>query len=313
MQKNTIYLLFSALLFILFFTFMIQQKPSISSITIHASNNTFHQDHFPYTLDGNGREFINFNFILYKNTFDSSIIKVIPDDCVESLIANGKQHDISHLKGRCNWKKGVKIDLKNLLHDGENQLQITVLKKDGVGGLNVFGLLDPNDPMLLLTKSLTIGALIVFLILLTSSTLSMPIAILFALATAVNFHYFSYTDYSDRAFDLLISTGHLDYIKMISEGFQLPNPTQGWEYHQPPLYYLCAAIVYSTFKYIGLLDPLIALQLFSLILFSYFFYYALLILKLLLSDRTLLILASILLLFWPSGIIHSVRIGNDSV
>ena len=39
--------------------------------------------------------------------------------------------------------------------------------------------------------------------------------------------------------------GHLTYIKYVSDTWRVPHPTQGWEMYQPPLYYYCAAAVYS--------------------------------------------------------------------
>jgi tetratricopeptide (TPR) repeat protein len=43
------------------------------------------------------------------------------------------------------------------------------------------------------------------------------------------------------------SVGHIDYIKYIQEHWSLPLADEGWEMHQPPLYYIVAASLLRTF------------------------------------------------------------------
>lgn len=265
----------------------------------------------PYKLKSSGSQSLYFEATVYRHTLTTTLLRIIPDDCIETLQVNGQPINVTRLPGRCDWSHGAKIDLGPYLKRGENTIRIGVKKKDGIGGLNLFGTPDLYRPSHMALQFLAMLGLAGWLITLTRNSLSTPLSLLMASGALLQLHYLSYTDYATRTFDLLIATGHLDYIKMIAEHLTLPNPTQGWEYHQPPLYYLLAAAVYAIFTYLPVLEPLVALQMMSMALFILFLYFSLRSLTMLVADRRILFVASALLIFWPSGIIHSIRIGND--
>ncbi len=304
----------SALALIVFITAFVSLQHlqlSVSDMRLSVNGGAEQAVQLPYTLKSSGKELLTFESTLHRNPLSASKLKIIPDDCITSVSINGRPLNMAAIPNRCNWSKGVEIDLESYLHSGENTLQIVIRKKDGVGGLNVFGLTEQTNGATLLFALAALFSLGYLVIALTREQLGGTISILLAAGVILQFHYLSYTDFSTRTFDLLISTGHLDYIKMIAHDFALPNPTEGWEYHQPPLYYLAAAIIYAFFEALPLIDPMVALQLFSLLLFTLFLYYSLHTLKLLITDEKLLALSALLLIFWPSGVIHSIRIGND--
>ncbi len=41
--------------------------------------------------------------------------------------------------------------------------------------------------------------------------------------------------------------GHVDYIQYVAQHWRVPNPTDGWEMFQPPLYYFSSALIYKIF------------------------------------------------------------------
>ncbi len=267
----------------------------------------------PFSLKIPGKQTLRLDANIIRFPFSATTLRIIPDDCIETLYVNGQSIDIQSLQGRCDWSHGVTVNLGGHLHHGTNRLEITVEKKDDVGGINVFGTADLLTPWHIALSIIAMLALFGCILTLTRQTLELPLRILLGLAAVLALHYLSYTDYSVRTFDLLVSTGHLDYIKMIAEQLRLPNPTQGWEYHQPPLYYLIAAAVYAFSRAVALIDPMTTLQLLSLSLFLVFLYYGLRILQAVITEPSLRFIAATMLVFWPSGIIHSVRIGNDSL
>ncbi len=308
---------FTPLLFGLFFaaSFMLLQYQHlhISHSKISVAGEPSTEVSLPYSLKIPGKQILHLDADIIRFPFSTTTLRIIPDDCIETLLVNGQFIDLRALKGRCDWSHGMTVDLGDRLHHGTNRLEITVAKKDGVGGINVFGTANLLTPWHIALSVTAMLALFGFILTLSRRTLELPLRILLGLAAVLALHYLSYTDYAVRTFDLLISTGHLDYIKMIAEQLRFPNPTQGWEYHQPPLYYLIAAAVYAFFRAVALIEPMTALQLLSLSLFIIFLYYGLRILQAVITEPFLRFIAASLLVFWPSGIIHSVRIGNDSL
>ena len=126
-------------------------------------------------------------------------------------------------------------------------------------------------------------------------------------------HYLSYTNYDEHAYDvdILHGGGHISYIKYIVENYSLPHPEKGWEYHQPPLYYLTAALVYKLTSFLNLLERFFCLQILSFVFSLDFLIYGVRLLQLLFSSSRFIAVGSLLLAVWPAMIIHSPRIGND--
>lgn len=300
------------LLFLTLFSLSEQLVPVLDDdYTIAVAQEPVADATLPYSLRSGGREMITLRGTLHHSYFSSGVIKIIPDDCLVSLRVNDTDVDVSKLPGRCDWSKGATIDLSEQLTPGVNALRITVHKRDGAGGVNLFGVAGKSGFFTLLFKVLSAMLLAAVILSLTRERLGWPAALLLAASALLQLHYLGYTDFATRTFDLLIATGHLDYIKMIAHELTLPNPTQGWEYHQPPLYYLPASALYALCEQTGVMDPMRALQLFSLLCFVVFGYFGLRILQLTVADRRVMLLGGALLLFWPSGVIHAIRIGND--
>jgi hypothetical protein len=106
---------------------------------------------------------------------------------------------------------------------------------------------------------------------------------------------------------------HISYIKFVAHNYKLPKPIDCWECYQQPLYYILAASVYNSAQLLGVnqeQDLIRILQYFSLLIFYLFLVVSILIFRLML-DLKKAILASSLLLYWPSTTFHAVRIGND--
>lgn len=139
--------------------------------------------------------------------------------------------------------------------------------------------------------------------------------VIFALGILIRLVYLSYTPFNVRTYDVDVVGGHIDYIKFVEKNHRLPDVSQKseqcWECYQRPLYYMTAASLYSSIKSDGNKIAYRCLQLYSLMLFSGFLFFGVLIFKRLFNDDFYTNIASSLLIFWPSGIIHSVRIGNE--
>jgi len=129
------------------------------------------------------------------------------------------------------------------------------------------------------------------------------------LGLCVHILYLSYTPYNVREHDV---EGHLGYIKYVATNWRLPDPepSSGWENFQAPLYYITAAVVYKISGNVGI-DYHIVLQVLSLVYFTVLLIFGVLLLQIVCKTKWLFFTSTALLIFWPSGIIDSVRIGND--
>ncbi len=297
--------------FSLFFSFIaLQQLPlNISNISVDKQDAAIE---FPYSFKGKSNQIYHYKATLSANALSSKYLKIVPDDCLESLTINYSDIPISHIKGRCSWQHGFNIDLSKYLDEKENTISLHVKNKDGVGGLNLIALQDYESfSYRIISSIMMLSLLILVTLILLHIGFSWEIIMLLVAGLFLRISYMSYTDFDERTYDVVLNSGHLDYIKMIANDFMLPNPTEGWEYHQPPLYYATAALFYKIASFTGLADKFVTLQLLSLAQYFIFLIYSIKILSLTLQSKKILFFAALLIIFWPSGILHSIRIGND--
>jgi len=133
------------------------------------------------------------------------------------------------------------------------------------------------------------------------------IAIVLAGAT-LGFNTLSYTSITERNYD---GSSHLDYIRFIAEHGQLPDVLSCGVCGHPPLYYSVAA-AWSKVMRFGL--PLeLCLQWLSLLLFFGFAVFALLMIQRSTENDVIRWLGAALVVFWPSSVLHSVRVHNDAL
>ena len=288
---------------------LLQQLPlKINSVTFNGK-----KIDLPYNFTSHKLQTRVYSIDIEVNHFSSKFLKIVPDDCLEKILINNKEIPVFNIKGRCDWKHGFILDISRYIHKGSNNIKLFIKNSDSIGGLNIIPLQDKNSyiykSLLFFTTFFLIVALYIFLK--GIEKISNEYILLFIIGLLVRLIYLSYTSYDERTFDVVLHSGHLDYIKMIAEQHMLPNPTKGWEYHQPPLYYIIAAIFYKIADVTHLVNKLYFLQLFSLIIFFLFMVYSYKILNISIKNRYLLFYALMFVFFWPSGIIHSIRLGND--
>jgi len=128
--------------------------------------------------------------------------------------------------------------------------------------------------------------------------------------TALYVDYLSYTSVGERNYD---AASHIEYIHSIASNSRLPEVLSCVACGHPPLYYALAA-VWSKFVLASGLMPLeLGLQWLSLLLFSAFVVLSLLVFRSCTRHRSTLRLAAALVVFWPSSVIHSIRVHNDAL
>lgn len=128
--------------------------------------------------------------------------------------------------------------------------------------------------------------------------------------TALYVDYLSYTSVGERNYD---AESHIQYIGAIASTLHPPDASSCVACGHPPLYYALAA-VWSKFVLVSGLMPLeLGLQWLSLLLFSAFVIASLLVFRSCTRERSTLRLAAALVAFWPSSVIHSIRVHNDAL
>lgn len=257
---------------------------------------------------------VEFTANIQNKNFSQNIVSIQVDDCLDKMAVNGQNIDLGlYTKDRfCSWDRGIAINLGNYLKPGQNQVQFTVSNYGGEVGLKI----NPNINDPIFGFLVTIAVLTAFALLyevIRGLRLDKTTTFLFIFALAIRLIYVSYTGFNARQHDALGETGHLGYINYFATNFSLPDPTTGFEYHQPPLYYVIAGTLMAGLKLLGIYNVFDVLQLFSIAFFLIFAGFGSKLLDKLLDKKLWYYLAVCLLLFWPSGIIHSVRITNDNL
>ncbi len=125
--------------------------------------------------------------------------------------------------------------------------------------------------------------------------------------TAVWVRYLGYTSMGERNYD---APSHIEYIQAFARDLRPPDVFACGACGHPPLYYALAALWSGVVRF---LPFELGLQWLSLLLFFGFIVFALLMFRSRLERPLLLRLACALVVFWPSSIIHSVRLHNDAL
>lgn len=245
----------------------------------------------------------------FYTNLKSHTFQIIPDDCVESIQINDNIIDLTPYNRAqlCDYKNGFKLNLKKYLLHGTNTLTFTIADYGGARGMNIKEINGYQNYIYLLILLIIFIYTVKFLL---YFNIEKRVIFIFILGLILKLYYLSYTEFNIRTHDI---EGHIEYIKYIANNFQTPSVDACWQCYHQPLYYILSAIVYKITTYINLGSPNISLQYFSLFLNTIFLIYSILILKIFIKNKNLLLLFSSLMIFFPSLIIHSIRIGNDSL
>lgn len=157
------------------------------------------------------------------------------------------------------------------------------------------------------------------------NNLNKTILIILLFGLVINVFYLLNTPYNIRTHDV---DGHIKYIEYVAQNFKIPHPDICWECHQAPLYYILAAVVYKASVLSWFDDKntiYFILQAFSVFLFLIFSTISIFTFKKIFVDSKndkirktsfknhIFYLVSFIFIFWPTNIIHSVRITNDTL
>ena len=234
---------------------------------------------------------------------------ITPDDRLTALSVNGQSVPLGGIpdSSLTDWRHGFEIDLSPWLHNGDNTIDFTVDNYLLGGGIVLHPL--PGWQRLLLAA----GLLPWLLLLRRWFALSRPQLLVLSAAVLVLSFYWAATPWTLHNYDVMHQndSGHYGYIRYVLAHLSLPRPDQGWEYYQPPLYYMVAALACRWAEWFGLAEAE-TLQALALLFWLVFLAASAATLRLALRRSPQgIVLATAALALWPSGVIHAIRIGNE--
>lgn len=263
----------------------------------------------------------------------------IPDDQLIELRVNDITIDLSQYPSAAlrDYVRGVSIDLKDYLNVGDNKIFARYQDSGGRMGLKIVA--NPiNIFFITLSLAWTMFVLLVAYFVIRAGGVGRLFTGLLVIALLIRIMHFIVEDYNVRGHD---TYEHLDYINHFVENKSLPPVEMSARrvFFHPPLYYATTAIFSSAFEFITGQSRLVnrAIQALSLAYSMLFLIFAVKTILLLFaqvgtrssSERELANssfsdclqysparyawMSCLLLVMWPSTILHSVRIGNDSL
>ncbi len=161
---------------------------------------------------------------------------VKPDDCIEKLTINSKEVN-STLANYCDYSSmGRLLDLSPYLIRGQNTFAFRIRDHGGVGGVKLTPGRTDTFPLALDLSVVLLVALygVSLMFLSAKKPSSRTLFLIFLGGSILRILYFFATPYGTRAHD---AGAHLDYVKYVATHFTIPPASQGWEFHQAPLYY----------------------------------------------------------------------------
>jgi hypothetical protein len=321
-KSKTLY----AIIFLLGLTIFLYHflQPDFSNFSVTTpSGETININH-PKFLESNQSGQYSLKGTISFNNFDSRLMRFIPDDEILSLNINGQSLDLSIIpyERRKDYNMGFIYDLSNFVQQGENTVEINYSDAGGLMGIAMAA--EPSGlNVKLLYISLTLIVLLLSILLARIGKLPLSLKVIFIGAVLIRIFYFSVTPPDVRDHDLGDHFGYNEYLAQ----HWMPPPLDyavGGAFFHPPLYYYTGAVINKITKWIEPNNKITlyrTTQLLSLIYSIGFVFFGLLILNSLLNlyknkwasnpSPSLLWIIGSLFAFWPSAIIHSVRIGND--
>jgi len=281
----------------------------------------------PYSAESprnNGTYIYKLKGKIYLSVFSPRTYRIIIDDRTLSLAINEKDVSLASVpeKKLSDWKNGFTINLSEYLHSGENSIEIKTEDSGGLIGINIQP--QSRDIRNIIFHLLLLSSLLFILFAFSKKMyLSKRYSLILFLAIMIRVLYLSVTNFDTRAHD---TYEHLAYIQYFVDNWSLPpiDKAVSRASIHPPLYYFSAALIYSGISYLtnNNTDSIyFALQIFSLLASIGFVFFGIKTTKIVfahfvnqkssLLQKILPWVCCLLIAFWPSGILHSVRIGND--
>ncbi len=315
-KKNVLLVLFFAGLLLFTIQTLIVFK---SQVELVKPDGTSVQLGLPFLNNHNDSLVSKYKLTLYNYNFFPFPNNIFIEDSIQAFVINGVDGSSALKSDKDYRKENFNSMLSKVLKTGKNEILIIV---------------DNHENFTIIKNNYFIIFYFIFLMLMLSPLiykiynkffLGKYIAPLFAFSILVWLMYACTLPYNAISHDI---KGHIQYIKFIYEKCHIPISGGGWSFYHPPLYFISSAISWHLANIFGINSELMLkemLQIFSVLLFIIYSYFSIKSLDFIIKINFEKIKGSInpkllsflylpivcLFLFWPSNIIHSIRIGND--
>ncbi len=248
---------------------------------------------------GNGEVFsVEFDMV---SRFQSVSMRIIPDDCVDSVFVDGRPKSLAGVQGLCSYSKGFDFSAE------PGHYQFFLHNGGGPGGFDLMLKRNVVQDVLYVVNTLLLLALL-GTVLYRFKVLPLHLMLMLLVAVGLHSAYTSGTNYMTRSYDC---EGHVAYVKFIAEKGSIPKDRDCWSCYHPPVYYALNAPVWIAAEKCNLFPPR-ALQWVSFGFSIMVLVLGAKILSLLLSGGALT-LSCLLWFFWPVLFMTAPRLGNDQL
>ncbi|MDD4627974.1 MAG: glycosyltransferase family 39 protein [Candidatus Peribacteraceae bacterium] len=221
-------------------------------LSVHSLAPEFHDGQYRFTDERNWKSFsmplsftsnekeVEARFSMNVQDFHATSFSLRADDCVQRVWVNGTEL-IDRRIPFCDYTNGQTFSFARFLRPGENQIRVIVKNSGGPGGFDIS--VAGSDPLLfflriLLLTSITCSAILAMVALrLTKWEASLWSG--FTAGMIMRLIYLFGTSHATRGHDV---DGHIEYIQYIAQHLSLPGIRDGWEFYQPPLYYIFSGL-----------------------------------------------------------------------
>ncbi len=332
--KPYIYLFIIAVLLIIY---LFQENIRITDTAIVGKNGNVQAVKLPYSAEASQIDYVIKGIIHYDPFFSPDVLHITAGG-IMVIKLNGNNLPLEDYSRDIlfNKENGSQYNIGRYLRSGENEFEFTIKNPGGQTGLKIERSTSDLKFIVPIFLLLFIAAYLFFSLFKRRSKDNVILWILIS-GILIRVLYLLVTPFDVRSYD---PGGHIGYIEYIAAHFWLPPANLGPETYQPPLYYILSAVIYKI-SALFTADKYAAyfiLQCFSLLISIGFMIVSYLFIKKVFQNnpfennkasdilpgrqgkiisysksslRLMLILSSLLAAFWPSSIIHSVRIGND--
>ena len=277
----------------------------------------------PILRDSEPGAALEITFDLEKNPLSQTIFRLNSDLCLREIFVNNVRVDLNSqiptyrqrndqsdiLYGFCSPDKFATVDLGKYLKDGDNKIKLDIFNDGGGFGFNMGWSHRDLGLNLYLAFFVSSGIILLFIAL---DKFKLPPFLSAIFIFSVLFKVF--ITYQAEFFEYSVDfegTGHLGYINEIREKLKIPNPRDGWQYSQSPLFYILAGVMGRVVDFFQLPNFQNFLLLQSVFNYSIFSLFGLKTMMLFIRQKCQQVLIGANLCLWPFLLFDVSRISNE--
>jgi len=123
-------------LFAILYLIIIPTKMEFSDIKITRNGETKNIE-LPYSTWMEDNEIFLISYDLSIKNKKTAKFNVIPDDCIQEILVNGKNFPLDGIQGLCDYTGGANFDFSEYVKEGLNHFEFRIRNGGGLGGLRI--------------------------------------------------------------------------------------------------------------------------------------------------------------------------------